>query len=155
MEKDIYKMIDRFLIQLEENQNGVRIPFNRSLPKGKIALQLMMKHELADFGTNDIASIGIVQKNLNGIKILQAQGFEKWIDKNNLKESTIEMLEFRKLELDVKNSERIYKTYWLTFWMALIAFILSLVLGLSQLIKKEDQPPVIQQQHTKPSSVIK
>jgi len=155
MEKEVYKMIDRFLIKLEESENGIIIPFNRSLPKGKAAIQLMMEHKLADFGTDDIKAINIVQKNLNGRKILEVEGFEKWITANNLKIHTKEILELRKLELDVKNAERIYKTYWLTFGIAIGAFLIAIFSLWLQLQQQPKQSPATQQSPVKPSSEIK
>lgn len=155
MEKETYKLIDRFLIQLEKSPNGIRIPFNRSLPVGKAAIQLMMKYELADFGTNDIPSINFVQKNLNGVKVLEAEGFENWINKKILKEDAKEILELRRLELDIKNAERIYKTYWITFGMALVGLVLSILLGLMQLLKKDFPKSENQQLSVKHANAIR
>jgi hypothetical protein len=139
MEKDIYNMIDKFLIQLEESPVGVRIPFDRYSPKGMTAIKLMLKHDLAEFRTNDIPSIDIVQKNLNGTKVLEVSGFDNWISENNLKKSKKESLEIKKLEFDVKNSERIYKTYWWTFGIAVGAFLISTTLLILKISESNQQ----------------
>jgi hypothetical protein len=40
-----------------------------------------------------------------------------------------------KLKYDVKNAKRIFKTYWWTFWLAIIGFVISLVLGVLKLLE--------------------
>lgn len=40
-----------------------------------------------------------------------------------------------KLRYDVKNAKRIFKTYWWTFWFALIGLAISLVLGVLKLLE--------------------
>lgn len=40
-----------------------------------------------------------------------------------------------KLLYDVKNAKRIFKTYWWTFWFAIIGFAISLVLGALKLLE--------------------
>lgn len=135
MEKEIYKLIDKFLAELEKSEKGILIPFDRSSTKGKYALRLMIKHELADFDKDDIKAIEFVRKSPNGIKILQAEGFEKWINSNNLKAASKEILELRKLDLDVKNAERIYKSYWWTFGIAVLGVLLALTSLFLQLKK--------------------
>jgi hypothetical protein len=42
------------------------------------------------------------------------------------KAEEIDQLNFEKLRYDVKNAKRIFKTYWWTFFIALLAFLISL-----------------------------
>lgn len=60
---------------------------------------------------------------------LNQGGFSKEFDDTyteQQKESKIEKLKLEKLKYDIKNSKRMFKTYWWTFAFALIAFIISI-----------------------------
>lgn len=132
MEKEVYLMIDNFLITLEEdNGKGIIIPFDRYSIMGDEVLKLMIKYELANFRDKEISAIQFVYKNLKGIKVLQANGFEKWIEIIEADEKEKKELEREKLKYDVKNARRIFKTYWWTFAIAIGGFIIAVIaLGL-------------------------
>jgi len=144
MEKIVYKQIDEFLERLENESFGMKIPFDRSWPIGTATIKAMMKHELAEFD--------VVKKNLKGADVLKYGGYEKWITDKENDEKEKNRLEREKLKYDVGNAKRIYKTYWLTFWMALIAFAISVILGMKQLLEKPSQPPANTQSLVKPSN---
>lgn len=49
------------------------------------------------------------------------------------KQDELKGLAEEKLKYEVRNVKRIYRTYWVTFWMALLGFLLSLFLGFQKL----------------------
>lgn len=68
---------------------------------------------------------------LFGKRFLLEGGFSKIaeeIQASILLEAEKEKLNFEKLKYDVKNSKRIFKTYWFTFGFALAGLLISLIL---------------------------
>ncbi len=59
----------------------------------------------------------------------------KELDEKKLEENVRKKLSDEKLKYDVKNSKRMFKTYWWTFSFALIGLIISLVLGILKVIE--------------------
>jgi hypothetical protein len=70
-----------------------------------------------------------------GKKVLLMGGIQKYIDHIEGEIKEINQLEKSKLILDVKNAQRIYKTYWWTFSIAIGAFVLAVISLLIQLLK--------------------
>lgn len=59
-----------------------------------------------------------------GIAFARSGGYAAQMKKDAASKSLTE----RKLDLDVKNAQRIYNTYWYTFVAAIAAFVISLLL---------------------------
>ena len=77
-------------------------------------------------------SVGKLAKNKGGH--FKYQQFLK--EQNDIKENN-ELLTTKKLELDVKNAERLHKTYLWTFAMSIIAIIISIVVLLLKVAELE------------------
>ncbi|HEY5463230.1 MAG TPA: hypothetical protein VIJ95_08235 [Hanamia sp.] len=60
----------------------------------------------------------------------------KKLEEKELVDNLRQKLNDEKLKYDVKISKRIFKTYWWTFSFALIALIISLVLGILKVIER-------------------
>jgi len=124
MEKEVYAIIDDLLNRCNDKEQGFfGVPFNRTSTNGSDAIALMKKYELVDFHTDDIASIKQITIKINGVNVINAGGFEKWVGEKNLKESIKENLELEKLKLDIKKVKRDYN--W-GFWLSILAIIISL-----------------------------
>lgn len=67
-----------------------------------------------------------------GVEFSKNGGYE---EKAN-REKSVKGLQDTKLKLDVLNAERVYQTYWWTFWMAAAALGISLALLLLRLAGK-------------------
>jgi len=50
------------------------------------------------------------------------------IESKAILEAEKEKLNYEKLKYDVKNAKRIFKTYWITFFIAIFGFLISLIL---------------------------
>lgn len=54
----------------------------------------------------------------------------KKLEKEEASKRERQALNDEKLKYEVKNTKRIFKTYWITFWFAIIALIISLALAI-------------------------
>lgn len=66
----------------------------------------------------------------------------KKLEKKNASENERQNLNDEKLRYDVKNSKRIFKTYWFTFWFSVIGLGISLTLGVLKLLEVFQHTPV-------------
>lgn len=70
---------------------------------------------------------------LKYIEALEASHAEQDAERLIIKKR--EKLSDEKLEYDVKNAKRIFKTYWWSFWFAVIALAISLTLGILKVLE--------------------
>ena len=73
-----------------------------------------------------------------GLEVKKAGGRAAWLQKQQEKaaqDARRQELNDKKLEYDVKNAKRVFKTYWFTFIIALVGFILSIILSVLKLIQ--------------------
>lgn len=57
------------------------------------------------------------------------------IEQEDIKKQEYEKLNLEKLKYDTKNAKRVYKTYWFTFVIAIIALLISIYNLIKDLIK--------------------
>lgn len=55
------------------------------------------------------------------------------------RDKEIDNMNYEKLGLDVKNARRVYDTYWITFYLAIAAFIISVLLLVLKLLELSKQ----------------
>ena len=80
-----------------------------------------------------------------GTDIINKGGWFKYLEtekENALTERERQLLNDEKLKYDVKNSKRIFKTYWWTFTFSIIALIISLMLAILKILEVLQQEPV-------------
>ncbi|MBZ5857764.1 hypothetical protein [Flavihumibacter profundi] len=66
-----------------------------------------------------------------GREVLQMGGYNELLKRDEERKNNVKVkqeLELEKLRYDVKNSKRIYKTYWWTFAFSITALVISLIL---------------------------
>ncbi len=67
-----------------------------------------------------------LQLDSEGYKIINKKKSVKELVNKEAQEQEKKYLEFEKLKYDVKNSKRIFETYWWTFRLAVAGFLLAL-----------------------------
>jgi predicted methyltransferase len=124
------KLAEEIIYFIKENDNRVRINtlFN------KFNLELIDKN----FLVKTLKEFGIIRidKGLYSLtkKGLSFVSFEEIENKEKI-EFERQKLTDEKLKYDVKNSQRIFKTYWWTFTFSIIALIISLTLAILKLLE--------------------
>lgn len=127
MPNEIYKMVDDYLNHLKINGgNGSIHALGHTYSTMTIhAKDLMKQYNLISFRSFD-ESASIVDITSFGLQVLESGGIGKYIESLNQKLYEKELLQATKLKYETLNEKRIFKTYWWTFGMALIALALSL-----------------------------
>jgi len=133
-----FKYIDLVLKALSEkypNHLNLKEYFQTLFPSNE-EIQHNIRREVIDILRNEnLAEEN--QSNPGHFKItnkgrdVAKNGFNLYL--NNLEEVTnkqkhTEALTYEKLKYDVKNAKRIYRTYWFTFWFAVVGLLISLSL---------------------------
>lgn len=136
---------DKILSFLSENKKGHRIEvsplthfrtlfYEENIDDSDIEL---LCHKMKEDGYIDLRS-GNVKWTFKGEAFIKNGGYAALkLSQQNQRErdKLINQLSQEKLEYDVKNAKRIYKTYWWTFGFAIAALGISLINLLYQLLK--------------------
>jgi hypothetical protein len=125
------KLAEEIIYFIKENDNRVRINtlFN------KFNLELIDKNFLVKTLNEELGMIridsGLYSLTKKGLSFVS---FEEIENKEKI-EFERQKLTDEKLKYDVKNSQRIFKTYWWTFTFSIIALIISLTLAILKLLE--------------------
>jgi hypothetical protein len=140
-DNSLYEDCDKILM-LMESQNGriQRSDGYSVVEKGNNRLHNALQQLLADGAIKEYPAYSKYYDLLQlGRKILSLGGYIKYLE--TLSQKEIEQIEIasltkQKLNIDLKNAQRVYKTYWWTFGIALAGFIISLILLLFKFFGK-------------------
>ena len=140
------KYVNQILVTLNEkypNALGLKEYFRTLLSSNdtnqhdirRKVIDILVNEGLAEENKGNPGDYKITQK---GQHVVKNGGYELYLNnKENAKwrEAEIEELTFEKLKYDVRNAKRIFKTYWWTFWFALVGLLISLALLLLKIIE--------------------
>ena len=120
-------------------------------PSEEVRELVSVKPQLVHIALNQLQYINEKTKgfyyelNETGRKAKKAGGhfaYQKTIDEKFIADKERQKLNDEKLKYDVKNSKRIFKTYWWTFTFAVIGLAISLTLGILKLLEVFQHNPV-------------
>lgn len=125
MEKEVYKTIDDFLLKLKNDNTGTGINFDRGSSIGRNAIAIMKEHALIHFrSVNEVSSL--VDISILGERVISSSGIEAYLTELADRKNSKAKKELQKLDIDIKNASRVFKTYWWTFGFSILALLLSL-----------------------------
>lgn len=130
-----YQSIDKFLKHIEHKEGYYSQFINTNNLAGRNALKLMKEYRMVYFRSEDMPIDSPVEITDIGKEVLRVGGAKRYVDSRKVVEYQTDQLQFEKLEYDVKNSKRIYKTYWFTFTIACLGFLLALYNFLKPILK--------------------
>jgi predicted transcriptional regulator len=134
---------DRLLNYLDGINNG-KMFFRKTATDLKIQSDKHLKEvaeSMEELGFIEITgdSRNVFEITIKGKEIVKEGGLEKFLTNQNSRERSITIKEEEEAELrkyNIKNAKRIYKTYWLTFWVAMIGGAVSLILAILKIFGK-------------------
>jgi hypothetical protein len=113
--------------QNDESQHDIR----------RAVTDTLLTDELVDLAGDKQSKIFLVI-NKKGRDVVKNGGYGRYLEKRanqTDRQNEIDDLTYKKLRYDTTNSERIFKTYWLTFGLSIAAFVISLILLALKLIE--------------------
>jgi hypothetical protein len=121
-----YQSIDRFLKHIE-HEEGYYVQFiNHNEVSGRKALTTIRDYGMAYFRSLDMEPDMPVEISDIGKEVIRVGGAKRYIDSQKVVKFQTEQLQFDKLKYDVKNAERVYKSYWWTFGIAVSGLALAI-----------------------------
>lgn len=111
-----------------QGQNGI------TLDQIRVAIRTLKNDDYIVTADSNLFVVRITSK---GESFLSSGGYKTQFATDTEKKS----LENRKLALDVKNANRIYRTYWITFWLSVAGFITAAtlaILKITEVIKSQN-----------------
>jgi len=133
MEQEIYRTVDKTLKRLS-SESSEPLGFLNHNKVEMCAYQIIDEHKLISF-RGDPANVSIISSYADltekGRYVLKI-GIVAFLAEIKQKEN----LNFEKLQIDIANARKINKTYWYTFSIAILSFLLSIFLLILKLNEK-------------------
>jgi len=130
--EEVYKIIDDFLINLNNSPNGNSVNFDRYSTDGVTAFNIMIDEKLIlgmGLGMNYIHHITELGK-----AVIKSGGYEIYNENKKAYAETVNRLEFQKLtmdvaklKLDIPNSEQLNRRDTVNKWIAIAALTVSII----------------------------
>lgn len=112
--------------------------YDKSHKLRRIIVDKLLKYELAEPAA-DPTNFSVLRLTLFGNETLSKMTLEEYETnkkRQDEKKAQFDQLSHEKLLIDLKNAKRVYKTYWLTFAIALSGLIISVVLLILRITNK-------------------